>query len=121
VHPTGAWVVGLVSGRFQVRDLGAALTEVETMPNETVVAYDDGQQYAATLGHFISLLVDSGPDPAVIFRVVKDGPYDEKGNFTRRIEVVLIPDGHVKEEIERRGVERIHKTLKALIEAGIVQ
>ena len=81
--------------------------------------YDDGNCYAMTLGHFIGLLVDAGPDPAVCFRVVADSQPDEEGKFVRRIEVLMLPDGYVREAaLECHGV---HKTLKMLLEAGAVK
>ena len=82
--------------------------------------YDDGQWYAITLGHFIGLLVDAGHDPAVLFRVTHDGPPDEDGGFVRELEVVMVPNGHVEAEMKRVGCPRIHKILRALVEAGIV-
>ena len=85
------------------------------------VRYDDGNWYGVTLGHFISLLVDAGQDPAVAFRVIEDGERDEAGQFTRRIEMILIPDGRVRDELQAMGVERIHKTLAALVEKGVVR
>jgi len=84
------------------------------------LGYADGQTYAVTLGHFIGLLVDAGQDPAVIFRVVYDAPPDETGQFVRKIEMVLVPDGHVIEEMKVQGVRRIHKVLRALLDAGEV-
>ena len=81
--------------------------------------YDDGKCYATTLGHFIGLLVDAGQDPAVCFRVVADSQPDEEGKFVRRIEVLMLPDGYVTEAVsECHGV---HKTLRALLEAGVVK
>ena len=82
--------------------------------------YADGQATAVTLGHFIGLLVDAGQDPAVIFRVIYDTPPDENGQFVRKLEVVMVPDGHVVEEMKAQGVRRIHKVLRALLDAGKV-
>ena len=84
-------------------------------------AYDDGQIYAVTLGHFVGLLVDAGQDPAVIFRVIEDGPSDKNGAFVRKIELIMVPNGHVEQEIVRQRADRIHKTLKALLDAGVVK
>lgn len=82
------------------------------------IRYDDGKWYAVTLGHFIGLLVDTGLDPAVRFRVVGDTESDENGLFLRTIEVVLVPNGYVARE--SLFCERIHKTLKSLLEKGVV-
>jgi len=84
-------------------------------------SYDDGNYYAATLGHFISLLVDSGQDPAVIYRVVGDSKHTDDGRFMRMIEVTLLPDGMVGAAIEEMQPVGIHKTLKTLIEGGVVE
>ena len=91
------------------------------MSSDDLCSYDDGQTYAVTLGHFVGLLIDAGQDPAVIFRVVMDGPHDENGCFVRKLEVLMVPDGHVESEIVRQRTDRIHKTLKALLEAGVVK
>jgi len=80
-------------------------------------AFDDGSYYATTLGQFVSLLID-GRDVAVRFRVVEDGKHDAQGRFTRRIECTLIPDGHVMETVE--DSDNVHKTLLALLKAGVV-
>jgi len=85
------------------------------------VDYTDGEWIGATLGHFIGLLVDVGTDPAVIFRVAKDSEADESGQFIRDIEVMVLPNGYVVPALKKLGVERVHKTLAALIEAGIVK
>ena len=81
--------------------------------------FADGNWHACTLGHFIGLLVDAGHDPAVKFRVVHDTRPDEKGKFIRTIEVVLVPDGYVGEAIS--NCHTVHKTLAALLEAGVVK
>lgn len=81
--------------------------------------YDDGNWYASTLGHFIGLLVDAGQDPAVCFRVVSETMPDDKGTFIRRIELVMLPDGYVREHASK--CHGIHKTLKALLNADAVR
>ena len=87
-------------------------------PDTDGVAYDDGNWYAVTLGHFICLLVDAGQDPAVVFRVIEDGPVSE-GVFIWTMEVTLVPDGHVLEAAKR--CKGVHKILKALLEKGVVR
>jgi len=89
---------------------------------QEVVFFDDGRLYAVTLGRFIELMVDAGPnDPAVIFRVVSDTPPDENGLFARKIELHLIPNGQVKEMIERFEVAGVQYILKRLIENGLIK
>jgi hypothetical protein len=80
-------------------------------------AYDDGHWYASTLGHFIGLLVDAGQDSAVCFRVVADSESGQDGQFIRRIDLIVLPDGYVGHyALQCHGV---HKTLKALLDAGV--
>lgn len=81
--------------------------------------YNDGKWYASTLGHFVGLLIDAGQDPAVCFRVVGDSEPDSKGKFTRAIRLLMLPDGYVSEGIQ--GCHGVHKTLTALLEAGVVK
>lgn len=76
---------------------------------------DDHEWTACTLGFFVQLLIDTGHDPAVIFRTVEDFEPDENGAFIRRLEVLMIPDGQVQRAIHATGAERIHKTLFALL------
>ena len=83
-----------------------------------MTGFDDGMTYAMTLGEFIALIVDSGPDPAVKFRVVHDEPADENGNFVRHLEIDLVPDGHVREMVG--CCHRTHKVLQAMLDAGLV-
>ena len=88
------------------------------MSNKQLVNYDDGAWYASTLGHLISIMVDSG-DPAVCFRVATDSEPDEDGKFIRSFEVLLLPDGYVADGI--LGCRGVHKTLSAFLRAGIVE
>ena len=82
-------------------------------------AYNDGNWYASTLGHFIGLLVDAGQDPAVSFRVVADSEPDQDGQFIRRIDLIMLPDGYVGDyALNCHGV---HKTLQALLDAGVIK
>uniref|UniRef100_A0A6M3IQP3 Uncharacterized protein n=1 Tax=viral metagenome TaxID=1070528 RepID=A0A6M3IQP3_9ZZZZ len=82
--------------------------------------YDNGNWYAVTLGRFIGLLVDAGLDPAVCFRVIEDGEKDNEGRFSRRIEMVLVPEGHVGRTIDTMGIDHIHIILAELIAKGVV-
>lgn len=86
------------------------------------VRFDDGNWHGMTLGHFISLLVDAGDnDVAVAMRVVADTPSDKDGHFTRHMEMALIPNGSVVRTLEHGKVFSVHKTLKALIDAGEIK
>lgn len=86
--------------------------------SEDEMIIDDGNWYAATLGHFVSLMIDAGNDRAVIYRITKDGPEDEEGNYTRLFEVLVIPNGQIVENLE--GVKGIHKVLARMLEAEIL-
>ena len=98
------------------------------MPNEILtnnscrhtIQFDDGQWHAATLGHFIALLVDSGSDPAVLFRVVEDGPFLDSGSHARKWELIVIPNGLVLDVMREYNVDHAHKVLKAFLENGLV-
>jgi hypothetical protein len=90
--------------------------------NETVNdrgGYLDGEWHASSMGEFVSLLVD-GADPAVLFRVIEDGPQDKRGHFTRRLDVLLVPNGQIMEQCKAHGIERAHKVLVAFLEAGVM-
>ena len=87
--------------------------------SEKAIFYDDGNWYASTLGHFIGLMVDAGQDAAVCFRVVEDSELDGDGQFIRRVEVLMLPNGYVADGI--LGCRGVHKTLVALLEAGVVE
>ncbi|MBC8508876.1 MAG: hypothetical protein H8D34_28810 [Chloroflexi bacterium] len=88
---------------------------------DEITRYDDGNWYASTLGHFIGLLVDAGQDPAVCFRVIEDYEADSEGRFSRKIEMILIPNGHVGRIIVSTETKRVHKVLAKLMEKGIVE
>ena len=70
-------------------------------------------------GYLYILLVDAGQDPAVCFRVVADSEPDRDGQFIRRIDLLMLPEGGVGDyALKCHGV---HKTLKALLEAGVIK
>ena len=60
------------------------------------VDYTDGRWVATTMGGFLQILVDSGQDPCVIFRVDTDIylPRDATA-FVRKLTVFSVPDGAV--------------------------
>jgi len=82
-------------------------------------SFDDGNWHAATLGHFIGLLVDDG-EGSVVFRVTHDGEPDDEGEFIRIVEVCLLPNGYVEVAIRELDCD-IEKTLLALMKAGLVR
>ena len=89
--------------------------------SEYEVAFDDGNWHAATLGHFVGLLIDdAGQDPAVVFRVVHDGEPNENGEFVRTFLVDLLPNGYVLSAIGQLDCD-VEKTLLALLKAGLVR
>lgn len=82
-------------------------------PTDEEVQYDLAT--AMTLGMFIGMLLDSCNASAVILRVTKGE------NSIRHMEVELIPNGAVTSEIERRADVRVHETLAALMQGGVVK
>ena len=82
--------------------------------------YADGKWHAATLGQFIGQMVDSGDD-AVVFKLAAETEPNELNCVSQRWDVVLVARGDVTETITEYGCESIHKSLAALIQAGIVR
>lgn len=82
--------------------------------------YTDGNWHAMTLGELISIMVDSGGDPAVLMRVAKDEP-SKNGAFIRHLEITMIPQGRVSEVMRRVQPASVHKVLVALMEKDIVK
>ena len=91
------------------------------------VDYTDGQWIATTMGQFLMILVDSGNDPCIIFRVDEDGPpigFDGR-SFVRKLTVYSVPNGAVVDMLRELGLTGkghygIYKVLSQLIQAGIV-
>lgn len=79
---------------------------------------DDGNWYAMTLGEYISLLVDGGGDVAVKVRVLEDRDCEIDGAFIRDMQVVLLPNGVVKENI--KYCKSIDTLLSMFIEGGVI-
>ena len=94
--------------------------------NDLGVDYTDGRWIATTTGQFIQILVDSGHDPCVIFRVDEDlRPYDDSRSFVRKMTVYSVPDGAVGDMCRVLGIvdsdtHAVYKGLRALLEAGVV-
>lgn len=82
--------------------------------------YTNGNWHAATLGQFIAMLIDSGRDEAVLFRIM-DGPPEDLGAFVRQMHIILLPQGQVTDWIDGVKPEGIEKSLAALIKAGAVK
>ena len=91
----------------------------DNMSKEKGTAMDDGNWYAITTGTFLQLLVDTGNDPAIIFRVLEDTRVDEK-SFTRRLEIVSVPNGAVVDTINGMDVKATSNVLNKFIEEGLI-
>ena len=78
----------------------------------------DGNWNAATMGEFLSILVDSG-DPVVLFRVDNEEQATDTA-FTRTYEIVTVPAGAVREEIANRQIARINKVLAAFLHEHVM-
>lgn len=81
-----------------------------------MASYGDGKWHAATLGQFIGQLVDEA-DTAVIFRQVSVTPHGDNKESTQW-QVYLVAEGHMSSYLAR--CESVHKTLCALMDAGLV-
>ena len=100
------------------------------------VDYTDGRWVATTMGHFIQILVDSGHDPAIIFRVEEDSQFgtEEDGavtpdddSFIRKMTVYSVPNGAVLAMMKELGFDdddephAVYKLLLAFIKGGLVK
>ena len=90
----------------------------------TKTDYIDGQWIATTMGQFIQILVDSGNDPCIIFRVEEDRP-SVKGVFVRKMTIYSVPNGLVVDMLRELGMTGdghygIYKVLGQLIQEGLV-
>jgi hypothetical protein len=92
---------------------------------EFTTDYTDGQWIATTMGQFIQILVDSGSDPCVIFRVEEDTPADgTDGCFIRKMTVYSVPNGAVVNMLgvlDMMGNGAIYKVLRQMIQSGLVR
>lgn len=79
--------------------------------------YGDGNYHAATLGQFIGQLVDEGAG-CVVYRQVSVTPHADNQISIAR-EVITVAEGQVKKAIRRFNCESTHKTLVALLNAGL--
>lgn len=82
---------------------------------------DSGAWAAFSLGEFLRLLVDGGPNDVVMMRVVKNYPPDENGGFVMAAEIQLVPNGQVKTHARAIGCVKFHNDLITLIERGLVK
>jgi len=85
---------------------------------------EDGRWNATTLGQFIALMVDN-VDIAAVWRVAKDEPPDDEGQFVRHLELVLIPNGMVRKTLQTMydgddGLQSIHKHLSKMLDAKVI-
>lgn len=79
--------------------------------------YGDGNRHAATLGQFVGQIVDGGAG-CVIYRQVSVTPHQDN-QISIKWEVIAVAEGQVKKAIEQYKCETIHKTLVALLNAGL--
>jgi hypothetical protein len=85
----------------------------------TPIDYTDGKWIAMSVGQFCQILIDSGENEAILFRVIEDVPVDDK-SFIRQCEVLQIPSGIVKEVIDYKDA-RVHKVLAYFLEKGLIK
>jgi hypothetical protein len=79
-----------------------------------------GEWIAVPIGYFVHILVDSGLDPVIMFRVTEDGPRDSKGSFVRRMEILSVPNGFVLDTARKENVNYIHEGLEKQVDRGII-
>ena len=82
------------------------------------MSYDDGKLYAMTMGEFVSILIDSGGDPAVLVRVVENGPA-VGDQFVRDWEIAQMPRELVTQTMAKRKPDFVSKVLFEFIKAGM--
>jgi len=93
---------------------------------EDAVNYTDGRWIATTMGQFLQILVDSGQDPCVIFRVTDDIPVPDSKTFVRLMAVFSVPNGAVVHTMNALGFldkdapHAVNKVLAKLLESGLV-
>jgi hypothetical protein len=77
---------------------------------------------ALTVGQFCQLLIDDhvGAGEAIMFQVVEDQPVIDDDTFIRVMRVVQIPTGVINSVITNNNAT-VHKTLAALLEAGLMK
>jgi hypothetical protein len=94
----------------------------QTLTQETPgTAYDSGEWIATTMGQFLQILVDSGEDPAVVFRVIEDTPAGN-ASFVRRYELLCVPNGAVVATVLQVDPKMpVNKVLLEFIRQGLVK
>ena len=80
--------------------------------------YGDGKWHAATLAQFVGQLVDEGAG-CIISRQISVTPHKDN-QISIKWEVVAVAEGQVKKAIKQYKCESIHKTLIALLNAGLI-
>lgn len=88
----------------------------------------DGRWVATTMGQFLQILVDSGQDPCVIFRVDTDIylPRDAD-SFVRKLTVFSVPNGAVVAMLNALSFfdddspHAVNKVLAEFLETGLVK
>lgn len=97
------------------------------MSGDLDVDYTDGRWIATTTGQFLQILVDSGHDPCIIFRVDEDryadGGHDDR--FVRKMTVYSVPNGLVIPVCKELGIigsdtHAVYKLLQEFIKEGLV-
>lgn len=92
---------------------------------EQGIDFTDGRWIATTMGQFLQILIDSGNDPAVIFRVEWDRPVNDK-SFIRKFTLYSVPNGSVVDMCKELHIldsdhHGVYKVLHQLIKAGLVK
>lgn len=80
---------------------------------------DGGEWAVLTMGTFVQLLVDGGRDVAIC-RIVEDKRHDG-GEFSRRLDVWLVPQTRVAQTMHELGCTLAHDTVVQAMESGLIE
>jgi len=73
---------------------------------------------ALSMGSFLAILVDGGPMDAVIFRTLGDNQFED-GSWSRQMEVVIVPNGHIMDTLKELDCTHINGALLEMMRTGM--
>lgn len=83
-------------------------------------SWTDGEWTAMTLGTFVGIMIDSQERDAVLVQVVEDKELSHH-SFSRELRVLMVPNGHITEQMREKGVDRVHKVLASYLKGGVLR
>lgn len=81
--------------------------------------YTDGRWIAMSVGQFCQILIDSGENEAILFRVIQPDEQVTATSFVREYQMFQVPSGAVKDYIEATHAAT-HKVLDGFLERGLI-